>query len=667
MQYSIDGGVTWSNNNQFTGLSAGAYNVVVLDASGCQTVYALNPVVINSIGGASIDDVLATDETCGQSDGSIEIIASGGTAPLQYSIDGGVTWHNSGLFENLSAGIYNIMVRDGSSCETVWPFQVEVENTGGVAVDDAVATDEMCNKADGTITVSATGSNLEYSIDGGTSWQTANLFENLAAGNYQVRVRDEFGCEAVWPHLVVISNIPGPAIVDVEIINATNGQSNGQATIIANPLNIEYSLDGISWQTSPVFTGLAIGTHTAMIRDENGCIDEMEFIIGNDILNNVEVTAETVEYCMNLPVVVPLESENFIDIVEFTVVIQFDPTVLSFIGIVNAHPALAGGTFSYSVNNDTLSIRYSIATSSVTIPSNAQLLGLNFAAIAPGSSAINWISSQSVVYAAAGYTVPTLLINGRANIFPAPDISASGDGVFCEGDSTTLEVVSNDNQKLDYQWTGPMGFSSTEEDVEFPSLATSNSGNYSVVATNSDGCIQPLSLTLSVNPAPKVKLADADSLCAGKPHTLDAGPGFESYIWNDGSMVQSRIEYAEGEYTVKVVNSYGCTGESSVWLIPCSIELLVPNAFTPNGDGLNDVFRPVLIGDVTPARFFMQIYNSWGEMIYETSDYSAGWDGKVRGVMAPPGVYAYVISFSVPGYINTTTTSPLRGPVTLLR
>lgn len=115
------------------------------------------------------------------------------------------------------------------------------------------------------------------------------------------------------------------AIVDVEIINATNGQSNGQATIIANPLNIEYSLDGISWQTSPVFTGLAIGTHTAMIRDENGCIDEMEFIIGNDILNNVEVTAETVEYCMNLPVVVPLESENFIDIVEFTVVIQFDP------------------------------------------------------------------------------------------------------------------------------------------------------------------------------------------------------------------------------------------------------------------------------------------------------------------------------------------------------
>jgi len=174
-------------------------------------------------------------------------------------------------------------------------------------------------------------------------------------------------------------------------------------------------------------------------------------------------------------------------------------------------------------------------------------------------------------------------------------------------------------------------------------------------------------MTLEVNPKPWLNLAEADTLCAGTPHLLDAGPGYESYLWQDGSVIQSRTESDAGIYTVQVVNSYGCTGESTVWLIPCSLELIMPNAFTPNGDGRNDVFRPVLLGDVTPSRFFMQIYNSWGELIYETNDYGAGWDGTVKGSPAPSSVYVYVITFEVPGYINTTTVNPVRGSISLIR
>jgi gliding motility-associated-like protein len=67
----------------------------------------------------------------------------------------------------------------------------------------------------------------------------------------------------------------------------------------------------------------------------------------------------------------------------------------------------------------------------------------------------------------------------------------------------------------------------------------------------------------------------------------------------------------------------------------------VPNAFTPNGDGLNDTFRPVATGDLI-RQFSMVIYNRWGQMIFETTNPAEGWDGK----NAPAGVYSWVISYS---------------------
>jgi gliding motility-associated-like protein len=84
----------------------------------------------------------------------------------------------------------------------------------------------------------------------------------------------------------------------------------------------------------------------------------------------------------------------------------------------------------------------------------------------------------------------------------------------------------------------------------------------------------------------------------------------------------------------------------------------VPNAFTPNGDGLNDTFRPVATGELI-RQFSMVIYNRWGQMVFETSDYSGGWDGK----NAPAGVYGWVISYS--DYMGKLF--KMKGGVTLIR
>ncbi|HIO72805.1 MAG TPA: hypothetical protein EYN38_06850, partial [Flavobacteriales bacterium] len=115
ISYSIDGGSTFPNTTgMFTGLSAGSYNIVIDDTLGCMVVGG--SVTVTEPTSISIDLVVSTDVTgCfGDSTGTISITASGGTAPLSYSIDGGVTFQSSGLFTGLPAGIYSIEVQDAS-------------------------------------------------------------------------------------------------------------------------------------------------------------------------------------------------------------------------------------------------------------------------------------------------------------------------------------------------------------------------------------------------------------------------------------------------------------------------------------------------------------------------------------------------------------------------
>jgi gliding motility-associated-like protein len=77
----------------------------------------------------------------------------------------------------------------------------------------------------------------------------------------------------------------------------------------------------------------------------------------------------------------------------------------------------------------------------------------------------------------------------------------------------------------------------------------------------------------------------------------------------------------------------------------------MPNAFTPDGDGLNDVFRPIArfvkdYDDNTYRDYTLAIYNRWGEQVFHTSDLEEGWDGQYQGKMAPAGVYMYMLSIT---------------------
>ena len=127
-----------------------------------------------------------------------------------------------------------------------------------------------------------------------------------------------------------------------------------------------------------------------------------------------------------------------------------------------------------------------------------------------------------------------------------------------------------------------------------------------------------------------------------------------------------------GNYTVSAIVNFGCqtdTFTTEISIIDCSTpdsidyncSLEVPNAFSPNGDGINDRFGPVV--NCFADAFQMDIYNRWGEMVYSTNELASPWDGTHAGQPAPIGVYVYIIQSNDASGLTQLES----GNVTLLR
>ena len=280
-EFSIDGGVNWQNSSIFTGLSAGTYNVAVRNLDGtCVVLWMNNPVIITAPSAPSITNISSTDPTdCGQCDGTITITSTGGTAPLEYTIDGGLTWQSSNVFTNLCGDDYTIGTRNAgppTSCE-VFGQTITLEDKVAPVINDVVASTDPtdCGVADGTITIdasSAAANVLEYSINGGLSWQLGNTFTALAGDTYEIRVRNaDETCEVSNPDVVLIDKVQ-PVITSVTPVDPSNcGVSDGSITIAATGASLEYSIDGgVNWQSSNTFTGLADGIYNIIVRNADG-------------------------------------------------------------------------------------------------------------------------------------------------------------------------------------------------------------------------------------------------------------------------------------------------------------------------------------------------------------------------------------------------------------
>ncbi|RAJ79896.1 gliding motility-associated-like protein, partial [Chitinophaga dinghuensis] len=172
------------------------------------------------------------------------------------------------------------------------------------------------------------------------------------------------------------------------------------------------------------------------------------------------------------------------------------------------------------------------------------------------------------------------------------------------------------------------------------------------------------SVKVNVTGIPKVNLGNDTVMCKGETLTLKAiGTGISAVRWDNGSSAPTMNVTESGTYTVTVFNDCGsATDKIRVDFTVCEPKPQVPNAFSPNGDGRNDVFKPVVRGPM--YEYELRIFNRWGEMIFISDDQHRGWDGKHKGVPVDVGTYVWWLTYKKSA--NGTATV-LKGEVTVIR
>ena len=197
-EYSLDN-VNWQTSNTFNGLAAGTYTVYYREAGGCNgsTTVTIGEPPALALNTNEIDVICH-----GESNGTILITPTGGTAPYQYSIDG-VNWQSSNIF-NVPAGNYTPAIRDANGCITSTNITV---NEPAALTATTINDNASCNGGnDGVITVLGTGGNggYQYSIDG-VNFQTSNIF-NVAPGTYTITIKDSKNCTQTTTATVGLTN-----------------------------------------------------------------------------------------------------------------------------------------------------------------------------------------------------------------------------------------------------------------------------------------------------------------------------------------------------------------------------------------------------------------------------------------------------------------------------
>ena len=184
-----------------------------------------------------------------------------------------------------------------------------------------------------------------------------------------------------------------------------------------------------------------------------------------------------------------------------------------------------------------------------------------------------------------------------------------------------MSIALGNQPPIDYQWIYPDG-DTTSNDPLFFSVSTSDAGLYTLLATDRVGCTDQKSIELIVSENPVADFHGIDTLEMQAGDVLDAGTGLSSYLWNTGDSTESIVINVEGMYSVEMESSVGCLGSDSVYVKLTSEEipethLFIPNAYTPDGDGINDNFNISYNNNTFPiSHFVLHIFNRWGEEIF---------------------------------------------------
>jgi gliding motility-associated-like protein len=668
--YSLDGGTAQASAT-FTGVAPGNHYVTFTDVDGC----VASDTVTVGFGPDLTGSASSTPTACpGVSDGTVTVNPAGGITPFTYSIDGGPS-QGSNLFTGIAAGNHNVSFTDAAGC----PGTTTVSVAPGTSISsNIIPGNPPCALInDGTITINPTSGTgpYEYALNGGP-WQGSNVFQNLAPGNYNIDIRNISGC--LGTNVATLSTNSLLTTTLTSAMPLCNGNSNG--SISMSPAGgvspYQYSIDGgTTYQSNPLISGLPTGTYTVRIQDNAGCIKDTTLFIdepalltaaavsspascgGNDGSITVSAAGGTPGYSYSVN-----NGASFQSGTSFTVADGNYPNIL----VRDNNQCIASASVIVDrIDNMFLDIVPDDTTvcqeSSVTIipQTNTQTNIFAWSALNAPQSTIANPSAQNAVITptdTATYVLhatwgvcerwDTILIH----MLHKPIADAGPDTAICfdRQEAYIHGTASNLSGTVNYSWTPTAGVASPND--QNTDVLINNTTIFTLTVTDNYGCNFSVTDQVVVAKQPPVPaFAGNDTITpTGIPIRLLASGG-ASYLWTPAGVLDDPTSNSpiativnDTRFAVMVTDIAGCKGTDTVFVkVYDGPTYYVPNAFSPNGDGLNDVFRPIPVGIVTTD--FFRIFNRYGDLIFDTNKWLMGWDGSYKGRQQPIGNYIWVI------------------------
>ena len=629
--YAISWAPLGGSNLLASSLPAGNYTVTATDANGC-TAQAV--AIINQPSAVTISPSSVTPVSCfGGNNGSIVVNATGGNPPYVYA------WSpissSSQTLNNLVAGTYIVTVLDNNSCST--SISVTVSQPNQLLASISSTTNAFCYGGTGVASAVAQGGTLPYTYSWATNpVQSTSTALNLPAGATVVTITDAKGCTASatanvgQPAQVITTggNNSSVCLGSFTTINATASGSAGNGYIYTWQPNGVINNGTLTVAPSVPTNYLVIAT------DQNGCVGTTDTVFVD---------------------VYTLASGN-LNITGNTLVCPGGSTQLT------ANLTGSAGPVNYNWNNG-LGATPGPVTVSPTQPTLYILSVSN-------SCGTTITDSLFVDFSPP----PTFNINLDVNQVCVPGtIQFTGNAVS----SNTADPI------ITYLWTFGDGTTSADKN---PSHYFSVVGGYPITltVTTQGGCTSnntnsplvinayPYPTSLFTINSPSLDLPGDDLICT------NASTGASIYLWNFGDGSSSTATNPVYNYndvgifpiTLVATTEFGCS-DTSVKQVVTNSNVQFPTAFTPNTSGApggtydpnsldNDVFFPYLKG---AKEYHLEIFNRWGELIFESNDYSIGWDGYYKGKLCQSDVYVWKLNMT----FKNGKSKIMTGDVTLLR
>ena len=570
---SVSGGVTpytylWSNGvvtQDLTGLQAGVYTVTVTDVNGCSTtdnytVFA-PPALTSSF--------ITVNATCGNPNGSLQAVISGGTPGYTFLWSNG---QSSAAISGLLAGVYSVTVSDGNSCNA--QYVATVTDEAGPQIANAVVQDVLCNSGStGGVALTISGGALPLTFQWSNGQTGQNLF-NVAVGTFSVTVTDANGCTTTQSY-----TISQPSFLASPVTTSPTfcGQATGQATANSSGGVPPYAYLWSNGQVTQTITGLSAGTYTVTVTDANGCTRRRSASVtlangpvitlvgqldvtcagGADGAIDISVSGGVAPYQFNwsngninedvsgltagIYTVLVTDSAQCSDSLQVEI---FSATPLSVSSsVTDASCGLSDGSISLQVSGGTPGYSFQWST------------GLTGSAI---TGLISGNYTVTITDANACDTLMTFTVNNQAGPLAVVD-SIRDIRCFGINNGRIFISVSGGTNPYSYLWSD----GNTTQD-RFGLAA----GVYSVSVTDAGGCTTQLSATVLSNTALAAAFSSQQASCnqSNGAATVVASGGVAPYtfLWETGSTAATINGLAAGIFAVTITDSLGCVKADSV-------------------------------------------------------------------------------------------------------